>query len=141
MILDKKNQNIKYFMQCTQSLIYALNQPCLRNSIQSAFTNVSVFDHDYAHALFDGVVFPNGELALDHIDNFINTQKLFLETVSDIRSENMFTFPVLTISLLVEKEDKYVHKKDDTPATQEEIDAFLNKKNYSIYKKKVFKQI
>lgn len=138
--VDKKNQNIRYFMQCTQSLIYALNQPYLRNSIQSAFTNVSVFDHDYAHALFDGVVFPNGELALDHIDNFINTQKLFLETVSDIRSENMFTFPVLTISLLVEKEDRYVHKKDDTPATQEEIDAFLNKKNYSIYKKKVFKQ-
>lgn len=111
---DNNNQNIKYFKQCVQSLIYALNQPYLRNSIQSAFTNVSIFDHEYAHALFDGMVFPDGSLALDHIDNIINIQKLFLQVVSDIRSENMFTFPVLTISLLIEKDkDNRIKFKDE----------------------------
>lgn len=103
----KNNVNIQYFVQCTQSLVYALNQPYLRNSIQSAFTNVSIFDHEYAHALFDGMVFPDGQLAFDHIDNIINIQKLFLETISDIiRPENMFTFPVLTISLLVDEKTR-----------------------------------
>lgn len=100
------NQNIKYFKQCTQSLIYALNQPYLRDSIQSAFTNVSIFDHEYAHALFDGMEFPDGTLAFDCIDNIVNLQKLFMEVVADIREESMFTFPVLTMSLLIDKETK-----------------------------------
>lgn len=102
-----KNQNIKYFRQCVQSLIYALNQPYLRNSVQSAFTNVSIFDHEYAHALFDGVVFPDGTLAFDHIDNIVNLQCIFLDEIAKIREENMFTFPVLTICLLT-KEGKFV---------------------------------
>ena len=71
-------QNIKYFSQCVQSLIYALNQPYLRNSIQTAFTNVSIFDHEYAHALFDGMEFPDGSLAFDSIDEIVELQKLFL---------------------------------------------------------------
>lgn len=103
----KNSQNIKYFAQCVQSLIYALNQPYLRDSIQSAFTNVSIFDHEYAHALFDGMEFPDGTLVFDHIDNIVNLQKLFLEVISDvIRPENMFTFPVLTISLLINEKTK-----------------------------------
>lgn len=100
------NQNIRYFSQCVQSLIYALNQPYLRDSIQSAFTNVSIFDHYYAHALFDGMEFPDGMLAYDHIDNIVNLQKLTLKVIADIRKENMFTFPVLTISLLIDENIK-----------------------------------
>lgn len=105
-ILSQNNQNIKYFEQCTQSLIYALNQPYLRDSIQSAFTNVSIFDHEYAHALFDGMVYPDGTLVYDHIDNIVELQKLFLTVVSKIREESMFTFPVLTISLLIKEDTK-----------------------------------
>ena len=37
----------------------------------------------------------------------IEHQKLFMEVVSQIRSENMFTFPVLTYSLLY-KDEKFV---------------------------------
>ena len=51
---------------------------------QSAFTNTSVFDKEYLEALFGGSEF----------------QKLYMEVMSDIRSENMFTFPVSTISLV-----------------------------------------
>ena len=100
---DNSNPNIKYFKQCVQSLIYALNQPYLRNSIQSAFTNFSIFDHYYAHALFDGVIFPDGSLAYDHIDNIVNLQVVVMQVISDIRHINMFTFPVLTFCLLKEK--------------------------------------
>lgn len=108
-VFDDKDQNIKYFKQCTQSLIYALNQPYLRNSIQTAFTNVSIFDQSYAHALFDGVTFPDGSLAFDVIDNIVKIQMLFMQVVADIRHENMFTFPVLTISLLVDKDRNFIN--------------------------------
>ena len=35
-----------------------------------------------------------------YIENIINVQRIFLQVVSDIRKRNMFTFPVLSISLL-----------------------------------------
>lgn len=110
---DSNNKNIKYFKQCVQSLIYALNQPYLRNSIQSAFTNVSIFDHYYAHALFDGVEFPDGSLAFDAIDDIVNLQVVFMDTVAEIRHVNMFTFPVLTFSLLKEGTGENTKFKDE----------------------------
>lgn len=101
--IDNTNPNIKYFKQQIQALIYALNQPFLRGGIQSAFTNFSIFDHEYAHALFDGMTFPDGSLAYDHIDNIVEIQKIVMDVISAIRSKNMFTFPVLSYSLLTEK--------------------------------------
>ena len=37
---------------------------------------------------------------IDFEEEIIEFQKLFMEVISEIRSENMFTFPVLTISLV-----------------------------------------
>nr|CAI9751431.1 anaerobic ribonucleoside reductase large subunit [uncultured phage]CAI9752317.1 anaerobic ribonucleoside reductase large subunit [uncultured phage] len=111
---DNSNPNIKYFKQCIQSLIYALNQPYLRNSIQSAFTNFSIFDHYYAHALFDGVTFPDGSLAYDHIDNIVNLQVVVMDVIAEIRHVNVFTFPVLTFCLLKEGEGETTKFKDET---------------------------
>ena len=93
-----KNQDY-YLRQQFQKLIYRLNQPFLRID-QSAFTNVSIFDHPYLESLFGGVEFPDGTFAIDHIDDLIDCQKVFMEVVSEIREENMFTYPVLTYSLL-----------------------------------------
>lgn len=87
-----------YARQQFQKFIYRLNQPFLRID-QSAFTNVSIFDRPYLESLFGGVEFPDGELAIDHIEDFIDFQKVFMEVVSEIREENMFTYPVLTYSL------------------------------------------
>lgn len=89
-----------YAKQQIQRFVYAINQPYTRDGIQSAFVNVSVFDNDYLMALFGGSTFPNGELMVDHIDEIKEFQKVFMEEVSEIRSHNMMTFPVLTISLL-----------------------------------------
>jgi len=88
-----------YLRQQFQKLIYRLNQPFLRID-QSAFTNVSIFDRPYLESLFGGMEFPDGTLAIDHIEDLIECQKVFMEVVSEIRETNMFTYPVLTYSLL-----------------------------------------
>lgn len=90
----------KYAKQQIQRLIYALNQPFLRGGIQSAFTNTTIFDHHYLYALFGGAEFPDGSFMVDEVEGIMVFQKLFLETMSEIRSKNMMTFPVNTISLL-----------------------------------------
>lgn len=86
--------------QQIQRLIYALNQPFLRGGIQSAFTNTSIFDRPYLEALFGGSEFPDGSFMIDEIDGIMEFQKVFLETMAKIRSKNMMTFPVNSISLL-----------------------------------------
>lgn len=90
----------KYAKQNIQRFIYAENQPYTRNGIQSAFVNTSVFDHPYLEALFGGAVFPDGKFMIDEIEGIMDFQKMFLETMSEIRSKNMMTFPVNSISLL-----------------------------------------
>lgn len=88
-----------YLRQQFQKLIYRLNQPFLRID-QSAFTNVSIFDRPYLESLFGGMIFPDGTMAIDHVEDLIACQKVFMEVVSEIRETNMFTYPVLTYSLL-----------------------------------------
>ena len=98
-----------YVRQSFQKLIYRLNQPFMRID-QSAFVNVSIFDREYYEALFGGLEFPDGTFAIDYVDEFIEHQKIFMEVVSEIRQENMFTFPVLTYSLLY-KNGKFVDEE------------------------------
>ena len=88
-----------YLRQNFQKFIYRLNQPFLRID-QCAFTNVSIFDRPYLESLFGGLEFPDGTFAIDYIEELIECKKTFMEVVSEIRAENMFTFPVLTYSLL-----------------------------------------
>ncbi len=98
-----------YVRQSFQKLIYRLNQPFMRID-QSAFVNVSIFDREYYEALFGGLEFPDGTFAIDYVDEFIEHQKIFMEVVSKVRGENMFTFPVLTYSLLY-KDGKFVDEE------------------------------
>lgn len=95
-----------YLRQNFQKLIYRLNQPFLRID-QCSFTNISIFDRPYLEALFGGIEFPDGTFAIDHIEDLIACQKAFMEVVSETRETNMFTFPVLTYSLLY-KDKKFV---------------------------------
>lgn len=102
--MDIKNEHYfkdpdTYLRQYFQKFIYRLNQPFLRID-QCAFTNVSIFDRPYLESLFGGLEFPDGSFAIDQIEEIMKCQRLFMDVVSDIRSENMFTFPVLTYSLL-----------------------------------------
>ena len=89
-----------YARQQIQRFVYAVNQPYVRDGMQSAFTNVSVFDDEYLMALFGGAEFPDGSFMVDDLAEIKDFQKLFMEVVAEIREHNMFTFPVLSISLL-----------------------------------------
>lgn len=88
-----------YRDQCLQEIVYRLNQPFLRNSIESAFTNFSVFDRPYFEAFFGGLEFPDGTFAIDHEEEIIQFEKDFMELESKIRSSNMMTYPVLSFSM------------------------------------------
>ena len=98
-----------YLKQTFQKLIYRLNQPFMRID-QTAFVNVSIFDRNYIESLFGGVVYPDGTCVIDCTEELINHQKIFMEVVSEIRNENMFTFPVLTYSLLY-KDGKFIDEE------------------------------
>lgn len=89
-----------YAKQNFQRFIYAVNQPYCRDGSQSAFTNTSVFDRPYFEALFGGSEFPDGTFMIDYEEEIIQFQKWYMEVMAEIRHENMFTFPVSTISLL-----------------------------------------
>ena len=89
-----------YAKQQIQRLIYAVNQPYVRDGMQSAFTNISIFDEPYLEALFGGAEFPDGSFMIDKISEIKEFQKIFMEEEALIRNHNMFTFPVYTLSLL-----------------------------------------
>lgn len=95
-----------YKKQQIQALIYRLNQPWVRQD-QAAFTNVSVFDHPYFEAIFGTSQFPDGTYMIDEEEDIIQFQKDFIDVVNEIREENVFTFPVLTASLLYQ-DNKFV---------------------------------
>lgn len=95
-----------YKHQQLQALIYRLNQPWVRSD-QAAFTNVSVFDHPYFEAIFGGMEFPDGSFMIDEEEEIIEFQKDFINVINEIREKNVFTFPILTASLLYQN-NKFV---------------------------------
>jgi ribonucleoside-triphosphate reductase len=115
-----------HLRQAFQKFVYRLNQPFMRVD-QSSFLNMSIFDRYYLESLFGGMVYPDGTFVIDEIDGLIEHQKVFMEVVSEIRSENMFTFPVLTYSLL---------KRENI--TPEEATTMLMTKNYDVFVDKEF---
>ena len=100
----------EYARQWIQSFIYGVNQPCVRDGQQSAFTNTSVFDREYLMALFGGAQFPDGSDMVDEIEGIMDFQKKYMEVMAEIRSENMFTFPVSTISM-IRKNKKFLDEE------------------------------
>lgn len=94
---------------------------------QSAFVNVSIFDRNYIESLFGGVEYPDGTYVIDCVDELIEHQKVFMEVISEIRQENMFTFPVLTYSLL---------KRSDI--TKDEAKEMIENKDYNVFVDKDF---
>ena len=101
--IDSSGNAENYARQNFQRFIYAVNQPYTRDGQQSAFTNTSIFDRPYFEALFGGSEFPDGSFMIDYEEEIIDFQRVYMEEMARIRKENMFTFPVSTISLLRQK--------------------------------------
>src|SRR5574344_3399 len=111
-----------YIRQEFQKLVYRFIQQFLRVD-QSAFTNVSIFDKYYAEAIFGGMQYPDGSCFSDDVPGFLEHEKVVMELVSEIRKTNMFTFPVLTMSLLKRKD-----------ITEEEKAEMLKTGNWNVFK-------
>lgn len=82
-----------------QRIIYKMNQPYMRQN-QSAFCNMSIFDHNYLIELFGGRQFPDGSYIIDSVEEIMEYQKRFMEVLGAVRAKNAMTFPVMTYSLL-----------------------------------------
>ncbi len=106
-----------YIEQHFQILTYSFNQPIRTN--QSPYTNFTYLDRNYLKAIFDGEKYPDGTPIVDEIENIIKLQKHYWKWIAKERERQMFTFPVLTASLLY-KDGKFV---------DEDSARFINKVN------------
>lgn len=95
-----------YLRQAYQKLIFRLNQKFYRDQTQTVFSNVSIFDREYLVELFGGKEYPDGSFVIDYIEDIIKAEKIFMEVVSETRKTQLFTYPVLTYSLLYDKKNK-----------------------------------
>ena len=89
--------------QYFQQIVYTINQPSGNRNYQSPFTNVSYYDSNYWHALFDEFVFPDGSKPEWERISFL--QKRFMKWLNNERTKTMLTFPVETMALLSDGKD------------------------------------
>ena len=71
---------------------------------------MSIFDRVYLEELFGGREYPDGTFVIDYIEDIMKAQKMFMEVVSETRSTQLFTYPVLTYSLIY-KDGKFVDEE------------------------------
>lgn len=103
-IPKEKSEYVKY--QQFQKMIFEFNQPYLKIN-QSMYGNLTIFDREYFTGLFGALIFPDGTLAIDQLEEFIQYQKDFLNYEKELRKKKSFTFPVLTFSGIF-KDDKWL---------------------------------
>ena len=84
--------------QYFQQIVYGINQPAGNRSYQSPFTNISYYDSNYWHALFDDFYFPDGTKPVWERVSFL--QKTFMKWFNAERGKTLLTFPVETMALL-----------------------------------------
>jgi len=89
--------------QAYQQIVYGWNQPAGNRSYQSPFTNISYYDSNYWHALFDDFYFPDGTQPKWERVNWL--QKDFMKWFNEERTKCLCTFPVETVALLSENGD------------------------------------
>lgn len=94
----------KYKKQKFQEFIFSLNQPYLKSGIQSAYTNVSILDRDHIIKFFGTAEYPNGDLIINHLSELLDFQADFLSYVGEQRKEKWYTFPVISASVIFDKE-------------------------------------
>lgn len=84
--------------QAFQNIVYSINQPAGNRSFQSPFTNISYYDSNYWHSLFDEFVFPDGtKPEWEGVDYL---QRKFIHWFNEEREKTLLTFPVESMALL-----------------------------------------
>lgn len=102
----EEDEDMKYrITNQFQNLIFSFNFPFRGN--QSSFTNLSVLDKGFAHALFDGFTFADDGTE-PNIDSFVELSKKFFEYFVEINNkEGVFTFPVMTLAVSLDENNNY----------------------------------
>lgn len=75
-----------------QHVVFNWNQPAGNRGAQSPFTNISYYDENYWHALFDEFVFPDGSKPEWRRIDYL--QRKFIHWFNKTRSKTLLTFPV-----------------------------------------------
>ncbi|WP_448374841.1 anaerobic ribonucleoside-triphosphate reductase [Fervidobacterium sp.] len=96
-VIPKENAT-QYLHQHFQIFTYSINQPI--RGTQSPYTNFTYLDRNYLRTIFDGETYPDGTLITEYVEDIISLQKEYWMWISAEREKQMFTFPVLTASLL-----------------------------------------
>lgn len=78
--------------QAFQNIVYSINQPAGNRSFQSPFTNISYYDSNYWHSLFDEFVFPDGTKPVWEGVDYL--QRKFIHWFNKEREKTLLTFPV-----------------------------------------------
>ena len=86
-----------------QHVVFNWNQPAGNRGAQSPFTNISYYDENYWHALFDDFVFPDGSKPEWRRIDYL--QRKFIHWFNKTRTETLLTFPVETMALLTDGKD------------------------------------
>lgn len=84
--------------QTFQQIVFYWNQPAGNRGSQSPFSNISYYDENYWHALFDDFRFPDGSAPVWERVNWL--QKRFMRWFNKEREKTLLTFPVETMALL-----------------------------------------
>ena len=108
----------KKIHQLFQIFTYSINQP-IRGSQQSPYVNLTYLDRNYIKAIFEGEKYPDGTYITNYTEDIIGLQKMYWTWIAKERERQMFTFPVLSASLLYKK-GKFI---DENSA------RFINKHN------------
>lgn len=101
----RENLTKKEMVQELQKFTYSINQP-VRYSVQTPFVNLTLFDREYLREMYGDMVMPDG--STPNIEEVMSVQKLYAEWFVNHMTETglVFTFPVLTASILLDKETK-----------------------------------
>ncbi len=82
-----------YFAQ----VVYTINQPAGARGYQSLFWNIAYFDEDYFKSIYNGFVFPDGDIPCWETTKEL--QKIFMKWFNAERLKNILTFPVETTNM------------------------------------------
>jgi len=105
---DYLNTHTNEIKQELQHITYYLNEPCSGRDGQSIFWNVSIFDKEYLHGLYDEFVYPDEKFSKVDIESVTKLQEFFLSWFNEERIKSLLTFPVITCAMIYDKDKNIV---------------------------------
>lgn len=86
-----------------KQFIFGINQPAGNRSYNSPFSNLNFFDQYYYNALFGDFYYPDG--TKPEWEAIKCLQKMFMETLRELRLIKPLTFPVTSVCVLHDNKD------------------------------------